>query len=103
MSTGATAETAEQILAARIAVLMRLGTVVAAILLAVGTALWAAGQGRGAAVLLTGGCGLLVLLPVIRLVMMVDHFARRPQRVLVLAALAVLVLVLAGAVVGLVG
>lgn len=89
----------DRALAARVAVLMRAGTLVAAVLLVAGVAFW--GLARGVAtVLLTSGCLLLLLLPVARLVMMLRHFAEAGSARFVLVTALVLLLVLVGAAVG---
>lgn len=86
-------------LAARIAALMRAGTLVAAALLVAGVATWGLARGVATA-LLTSGCILLLLLPVTRLVMMLRHFAEVGSARFVLVAALVLLLVLVGAAVG---
>src|SRR5690625_3347225 len=53
-------------------------------------------------VLLAGGCGLLVVLPIIRLVMMAGHFARHAERHFTAITLTVLALILIGGAAGLV-
>lgn len=87
-------------LARRIAVVMRVGTAVAAALLSGGVVLNAFGAQQFGAVLLIAGCATLVLLPVARLFLMAEHFART-DRLFLWISLAVLALVLAGAAVGL--
>ncbi len=56
--------------------------------------------GLTATTLLTGGCVLLVLFPVIRLTMMTSHLARLANKGFVAITLGVLALVIAGGVVG---
>lgn len=90
----------DQRLAGRIATLMRIGTASAAVLLSVGALLLYFQAGTATTVFLTGGCALLILLPVIRLVMMAVHFAQTNRPFAHVSAL-VLVLVLAGTVAGL--
>lgn len=92
---------ADQRLARAIAALMRAGTAVASALLAAGTILGSMREGVGAAILLTGGCALLIVLPVIRLAMMAGHFARLADTRYLLITIAVLTLVSAGGVTGL--
>ncbi|EGD53682.1 hypothetical protein [Gordonia neofelifaecis] len=58
----------------RIAVLMRAGCTVSAAVLIVGVVLSAFGTDRSAAAFLCGGCAILILLPVARLVLMSIHF-----------------------------
>lgn len=87
-------------LARRIAVILRVGTVVAAALLSGGAVLSAFGAQQLGTVLLIAGCATLVLLPVARLLLMADHFART-DKLFLWVSLAVLALVIAGAAVGL--
>ena len=65
-----TRATDDEIMARRIATMMRLGTAVVSVLLVVGAILAYTDAGSAGTVLLAGGCGLLVVLPIIRLVMM---------------------------------
>lgn len=88
-------------LAASIATMMRVGTIIASVLLVAGAAAANRFPGPTAPVLLAGGCGLLVALPVIRLAMMTGHFVRISDRSYVVISVTVLVLVLAGGAVGL--
>lgn len=93
----------DQALADRIAALMRVGTALASALLVAGVVLGSA-QAAGAATILLGGggCGLLVLLPVLRLVLMARHFLRHTEWSFAMITLAVLTLVIAAAAVGIV-
>lgn len=88
------------LLARRIATLLRCGTIVAAVLFAAGAVLMVLHPGA-ATWLLTAGCAVLVALPVVRLLVMTGHFARLRLRWLVAASVAVLALVVAGALSGL--
>ncbi|HXH35444.1 MAG TPA: hypothetical protein VNJ54_13730 [Plantibacter sp.] len=100
MNERSTAHEDERALARRIAVLMRIGTSMAAVLLTIGVTLLGAGAqtpGRG---LITAGCAVLVLLPVARLVQMASHYAHT-DKVFMLVSLLVLALVVTGAVTGL--
>ncbi|MGW3549176.1 hypothetical protein ACWDHH_15610 [Janibacter hoylei] len=81
---------------------MRIGTVIASALLVAGAAVAYVQPGLTSKILLTGGCGLLVLLPVIRLAMMTGHFARLTDKGFAVITVAVLVLVIASGVVGMV-
>ncbi|GMA42182.1 hypothetical protein GCM10025883_42270 [Mobilicoccus caccae] len=81
---------------------MRVGTVVAAFLLTGGAVLLSTQMVGAATVLLAGGCGLLILLPVIRLAMMAIHFARLTDKRFVLITIAVVTFVFMGGVVGVV-
>lgn len=92
--------TKDRRLAASIATVMRIGTTVASALLVAGTVLASLLPGPAVTTLLAAGCGLLVLLPVIRLAMMTGHFARLADTSYVLITLAVLALVIAGGVIG---
>lgn len=94
--------TEDRRLALSIATLMRIGTVIASALLVAGATIAYLLPGLTATILLTGGCGLLVLLPVIRLAMMTGHFVRLTDKGYVVITIAVLVLVIASGVVGLV-
>ncbi len=99
--TAQTAQTgvADQLLADRIATLMRVGTFIAAALFSVGTALiWL--DSDLATVVLAGGSSLLVMLPVSRLTMMAAHFVRLADRRFALIAILVIGLTVSGAVVG---
>lgn len=89
-------------LARRIAALMRIGTAAACVLLSIGAVLALLWPGPAATTLLTGGCALLILLPVIRLVMMAGYYARLAQKRYALISIAVLALVVASGVVGLI-
>lgn len=89
-------------LARRIAALMRIGTAAASVLLSVGAALALLRPGVAATTLLAGGCALLVLLPVIRLVLMTGHYARLAQRRYALISIVVLAFVVASGVVGMI-
>jgi len=102
MREAGTAVTTDRRLAERVAVMLRIGTVVSAMLLAAGAVAGYERAGPAATILLAGGCGVLLLLPVIRLAMMAGHFARLADRRFVAVTLTVLLLVLAGAVTGLV-
>ncbi|MBC7302125.1 MAG: hypothetical protein H5T78_14370 [Nocardia sp.] len=93
---------ADQRLARNIAALMRTGTAVAAGLLAGGAVCGYTQAGVVAVVLLAGGCGILILLPVVRLVMMAGHFVRLADTRFVITTVAVLVLVATGGVLGVV-
>lgn len=90
----------DRALARRIAVLMRVGTVVAAVLLSGGVLVGAIGAQPVSTVLLVTGCATLVLLPIARLMLMAGHFARTDRHFLWISLL-VLVLVISGAAVGL--
>lgn len=90
----------DRALSRRIAVLMRVGTAVAAVLLSTGVILGAVGAQPLSMVLLVAGCATLVLLPVARLLLMAGHFART-DRLFLWISLLVLVLVISGASVGL--
>ncbi|MGC5257147.1 DUF1634 domain-containing protein [Gordonia sp. DT218] len=92
--------TNDQRLAGRLATLMRVGTVSIAMLLVAGTVCSWTDADVAATILLSAGCGLLVLLPVVRLVMMVDHFARSADKPFVVITALVLVLIAAGALIG---
>jgi uncharacterized membrane protein len=87
-------------LSLRIALLMRVGTVLAAVLLGVGVIFGAVGAQPASTALLVTGCATLVLLPVARLLLMADHFARTDRLFLWISVL-VLALVVTGATVGL--
>lgn len=87
-------------LARHIAALMRIGTLAGAILLAGGAIMGFTQVSNATTTLLIGGCGLLILLPVVRLIMMVGHYARWGDKRFALVALAVLCLVVAGGVLG---
>lgn len=99
-TTAASTVTEDRRLALRIAELMRIGTVIASALLVAGAAVAYLQPGLTATILLTGGCGILVLLPVIRLAMMTSHFARLTDKGFVIITLGVLALVIAGGAVG---
>lgn len=90
----------DRVLALRIALLMKFGTMAAAGLLSFGVVLLAF-RVELATPVLAAGCALLVLLPLVRLVLMATHFARFHDGVFALTALLVLALVIAGAAVGL--
>ncbi|MDQ6523742.1 hypothetical protein RB608_09040 [Nocardioides sp. LHD-245] len=100
MTSAAASAAADQALAGRIATLMRVGTAGASALLVAGACLRPAGATGIATVLLGSGCGLLVLLPVLRLVLMAGHFARLAERSYATISLVVLALVIAAVVVG---
>jgi uncharacterized membrane protein len=87
----------ERSLARRIAVLMRVGTVIAAVLLVIAVVLLSLGQQQIGMALAAAGCATLVLLPVARLVLMARHFARG-DRLFTLVSLLVLALVITGTV-----
>ncbi|MFF1539157.1 hypothetical protein ACFVWL_03735 [Microbacterium sp. NPDC058269] len=105
MNTHPTTADSDRALARRIAVLMRVGTLVAALLLSSGVVL-SGGEvpGVGArqfgTVLLMIGCTMLVLLPVARLLLMAAHFART-DRLFLWVSVLVLALVVAGGALGL--
>ncbi|GAA1720304.1 hypothetical protein GCM10009809_15060 [Isoptericola hypogeus] len=90
----------DEALARRIAVLMRVGTATGTGLLVAGVACLGAGAHRPSAVSLVAGCSVLVLLPLVRLVMMLDDFARRADTRFVVLTAVVIGLVVAGAAVG---
>lgn len=98
--TATYAVTQDRPLALRIATLMRIGTAIASALLVAGATLAYLLPGLTATTLLTGGCALLILLPVVRLTMMTSHFARLADKGFVAITLGVLALVIAGGVVG---
>lgn len=98
--TRPTPTAADQPLAGRIATLMRIGTAVAASLLVAGTIARYASAGVAHTILLTAGCSLLVLLPVIRLTMMAGYFVRLGDRGFAVITVLVLALVLTGAAAG---
>lgn len=81
---------------------MRVGTVIASALLVAGAAFAYLVPGLAATILLTGGCGLMILLPVIRLAMMAGHFARLGDTGFVVISVVVIGLVLGGGVVGMI-
>jgi uncharacterized membrane protein len=87
-------------LAGRIAMLMRVGTVAAAVLLSAGAVFLFFHVGTEAEVFLSGGCAILVLLPMIRLVMMTVHFARTNKPFVPVSVLVIL-FVFAGTAAGL--
>ncbi|WP_427870706.1 hypothetical protein [Leucobacter luti] len=91
----------DQSLNRRIAILMRIGTSVACVLLSIGSVVTLLRPGVVATTFLAGGCALLVLLPAIRLVMMAEHFVRQSQARYALIAVVVFALVVASGVVGL--
>lgn len=92
----------DQPLASRIATLMRIGTVVASFLLTGGAVLLYTQMDRAATILLAGGCGLLILLPVVRLTMMAVHFTQLTDIRFVLITFAVVTFVIMGGVIGVV-
>lgn len=100
MSRRPSVQDQDQTLARRIAVLMRIGTVLAAVLLSAGAILGGVGAQPVSTALLIAGCTTLVLLPVARLLLMAGHFARADGLFLRISVL-VLALVIAGAAVGL--
>lgn len=87
-------------LATRLALLFRIGSVLAALLLILGTAFaYVLSDSTISTVLLTGGCALIVLLPVVRLAMMTGHFARAADRPFaVISALVILLVITTAAV-----
>lgn len=89
----------DRALSRRIAVLMKAGTVIAAVLLSAGVLLGVIGVGLASTALLNAGCATLVLLPVARLLLMAGQFART-DRLFLWVSLLVLALVISGAVVG---
>lgn len=100
MSQHSSAHDEDRPLSRRIAVLMRVGTIIAAVLLGAGVALGAVGAQLANTLLLVAGCMTLVLLPVARLLLMAGHFARTDKLFLWISVL-VLALVITGAAVGL--
>lgn len=96
-----TRTTDDETMARRIATMMRLGTAAASVLLVVGAILAYTNAGLAGTILLAGGCGLLIVLPIIRLVMMAGHFARHAERHFITITLAVLALILIGGAAGL--
>jgi uncharacterized membrane protein len=86
-------------LARRIATLLRVGTAVAAVLLVAGSVLLLAHPGGAATALLIAGCAVIVVLPALRLAAMIGHVARA-DRFFLPIAIVVLLLVLAGAALG---
>ena len=92
----------DQRLAHRIAAMMRIGTAIAAALLVAGTGFEYGGLTLAAKALFIGGCGLLILLPALRLAMMARHYVRHAQRYFAAITLTVLTLVIAGVVLGIV-
>lgn len=98
---GVTADTDDRRLAATIATALRIGTGAASVLLTAGAVLAAVRVGILATALLAGGCAVLVLLPVVRLVLMAAHFTRLNDRRFVVITVVVLGLVAAGGVSGL--
>ncbi|SDC62932.1 Protein of unknown function [Sanguibacter gelidistatuariae] len=90
----------DQPLAGRIATLLRVGTAIAALLLTAGTIALYTGAVLAHQILLTAGCSLLVLLPVIRLTMMAGHFVRQGDKRFAIITVSVLILVLTGAAAG---
>jgi hypothetical protein len=90
----------DRALSGRIAVLMCIGTIVAAALLSVGVILSAVGAQLASTALLVAGCAGLVLLPVARLLLMAGHFACTDRHFVWISVL-VLALVIAGAAAGL--
>lgn len=91
----------DETMARRIATVMRLGTATASVLLVVGAIFAYTNAGLAGTILLAGGCGLLIVLPIIRLVMMAGHFARNSERRFTAITLAVLALILIGGAAGL--
>ena len=71
------------------------------LMLLVGAALltWS-GMASAATVAGIGGCGVLVLLPVLRLLLMLSHFGRRADRTYVGITALVIILVLSSAMTG---
>ncbi|MFD6178588.1 MULTISPECIES: hypothetical protein [unclassified Isoptericola] len=102
MSDDTTPAGHDRALAGRLATLMRGGTAAAVALLVVGVVLLAAGARLPSTVALTAGCAALVLLPLVRLVLMLRHFARRSDTPFVVITALVIGLVVAGAAAGLV-
>ncbi|MFD4405258.1 hypothetical protein ACFWPH_21095 [Nocardia sp. NPDC058499] len=88
-------------LAERLATLMRVGTASTTGLLVVGVVLRAAGAHQPSTIALVAGCGLLVLLPLVRLVVMLGEFARQADRRFVALTAAVIGLVIIGGAIGL--
>lgn len=97
-----TTATQDRQLALHIATVMRIGTAIASVLLIAGAALTYLQPGLTATTLLTSGCALLILLPLVRLTMMTSHFVRLADKGFVAITLGVLALVIAGGVVGMI-
>ncbi|WP_280418448.1 hypothetical protein [Nocardia carnea] len=87
-------------LAERLATLMRVGTASTTGLLIVGVVFRAAGAYQPSTIALVAGCGLLVLLPLLRLVVMLGDFARQADRQFVVWTAVVIGLVIAGGAMG---
>jgi hypothetical protein len=84
-----------------IAGLMRWGTLTSTTLL-VGGAIFAwAGRATASTALVASGCGALILLPILRLLLMLIAFARRADKVYVAITVVVVTLILATAMTGL--
>lgn len=86
----------------RIAVLFRIGLGLSSVLLVVGVVLRVLDTGAVGHGLVIAGCAVLILLPVLRLLLMVDHFGRRRNRTYLLISGLVLGLVAVAAVIGLI-
>ncbi len=99
-ATAGTAADAD--LGRRIATMMRVGNAAVAVLLGLGAACGYLHAGLVTTLLLTAGCGLMILLPVIRLAMMAGHFTRLVDHRFLAVTLTVLALVVAGGMSGLV-
>jgi uncharacterized membrane protein len=84
----------------RLARLLRHGTWLACLVLAIGFALALLRPGSSGTAVMLGGIGLLILLPVLRVALMLVTFARERDYVFALVALTVLAIILAGAVLG---
>lgn len=97
MSRRPSVQDQEQTLARRISVLMRIGTLLAAVLLSAGAILGGVGAQPVSTALLVAGCTTLILA---RLLLMAGHFARA-DRLFLWVSVLVLALVIAGAAVGL--
>ena len=99
--TAAPASDRDAALAERLATLMRVGTASTTGLMIVGVVFRAAGAHQPSTIALVAGCGILVLLPLARLVVMLGDFARQADRRFVALTAVVIGLVIAGGAMGL--
>lgn len=97
-----TVRATDRLLSRRIAVLMRWGTLTATVLLIAGAILVWCTLALASSVAVVAGCGVLILLPVIRLLLMLISFARRADKPYMGITVLVLVFILTSAVTGMI-
>lgn len=100
MSDGTYMDAGDRLLAHRIAVLMRWGTLTTSVLLVGGALLTWGGITPASSVVVVTGCAILVALPLLRLLLMLVDFARRADKSYVGIVFLVITLIAATAATG---